>query len=43
MTLPPQVRYGGLLFGDTLSDYAKWDDAIADKMGTADLTKRGSR
>ena len=39
---PPGAAVAGrLLFGETLSDYAKWDDAVADKMGTSDLTKRG--
>ena len=34
-----QVRYGKLLFGETLSDYAKWDESIADKSGTKALLK----
>jgi len=32
-----QVRYGKLLFGETLSDYANWDESIADKNGNKRL------
>lgn len=34
------IRYGSLLFGENLSDYAGWNEASSDKSGTRGLTNR---
>ena len=37
------IRYGRLLFGESLSDYAGWSEAAEkDSKGKSDLFKRGS-